>query len=332
MSITHGTHTDTNDKGKIMTTNRSIGWIGTGRMGTAMATRLISDGARLTVWNRTASKAESLTKLGASRADKITDLGRCDIVFTMVTSSKDLLEVTLGPEALLRAEPAPSIVVDCSTVSAEAAAELHAEAAALGIGFLSAPVSANSDMVAEGSASIVVSGPAAAFDTVEPYLRAIAPSVTYCGASEEARLIKLCHNLMLGIVTEALAEATTLAEKGGVPASVFLDFIDGSVLGCTHIRHKGQAIRTRNYEATMTVENFRKDFDLGLAAARTLQVPMPVAALTHQLIQTLVGLGYGKSDYVTLYEVAARAAALPSQDHQAEPITSRSSHATQDGR
>jgi hypothetical protein len=81
--------------------------------------------------------------------------------------------------------------------------------------------------------------------SVEPYLRAIAPSVTYCGAGEEARLVKLCHNLMLGIVTEALAEATTLAEKGGVPASAFLDFIDGSVLGCTHIRLKGQAIRAR---------------------------------------------------------------------------------------
>ena len=73
---------------------------------------------------------------------------------------------------------------------------------------------------------------------------------------------------MLGIVTEALAEVTALAEKGGVPASAFLDFIDGSVLGCTHIRHKGQAIRTRNYEPTATTENLCKDFDLGLAAAR----------------------------------------------------------------
>jgi 3-hydroxyisobutyrate dehydrogenase-like beta-hydroxyacid dehydrogenase len=117
-----------------------------------------------------------------------------------------------------------------------------------------------------------------------------------------------------------VAEATTLAEKGGVPASVFLDFIDGSVLGCTHIRLKGQAIRARNYQAAMTAENLRKDFDLGLAATRALQVPMPAAALTHQLIQTAIGLGYGKSDYVTLYEVAARAAALPEQDHRAEPI------------
>jgi 3-hydroxyisobutyrate dehydrogenase-like beta-hydroxyacid dehydrogenase len=138
--------------------------------------------------------------------------------------------------------------------------------------------------------------------------------VTYCGANEEARLVKLCHNLMLGTLTEALAEATALAEKGGVAPSAFLDFIDGSVLGSTHIRHKGQAIRARNYQATMTAENLGKDFDLGLAAARALEVPMPAAALTHQLIQTAIGHGYGKSDYVALYEEAAQAAALHRSD------------------
>jgi 3-hydroxyisobutyrate dehydrogenase-like beta-hydroxyacid dehydrogenase len=289
----------------------TIGWLGTGKMGMEMATRLIRDGAALTVWNRTPSKAEPLTKLGAAQVDQIVDLGRCDIVFTTVTSSADLIEVTLGGNGLFNAQTSPRIVVDCSTVAAEAATEVRLEAARRDIGFLSAPLSGNPDMVAEGSASIVASGPESVFDAVLPYLRAIAPRVTYCGAEEEARLVKLCHNLMLGVVTQALAEATALAEKGGVPASTFVDFLDGSVLGCTHIRHKGHAIQSRNFEAAATTENLRKDFDLGLAAARELEVPMPVGALTHQLLQAAVGLGYGKSDYVSLYQVAAAAAALP---------------------
>ncbi|HYB39827.1 MAG TPA: NAD(P)-dependent oxidoreductase [Mycobacterium sp.] len=201
-----------------MTTECHIGWLGTGRMGAATATRLISNGAALTVWNRTPSKAAPLTALGAAQADRISDLGHCDIVFTMVSSSNDLLAVTLGPEGLLRARPAPAIVVDCSTVSGEAVAEVRAQAARRDIEFLSSPISGNPDMVAEGSAAIVASGPAQVFDTALPYLRAIAPSVTYCGTGEEASLVKLCHNLMLGIVAEALAEATTLAEKGGVSA------------------------------------------------------------------------------------------------------------------
>jgi 3-hydroxyisobutyrate dehydrogenase len=295
-------------------TEHHIGWLGTGRMGSAMAARLIATGAAVTVWNRTASKTVPLVELGATQADTVNDLGRCDIVFTSVTSSPDLLAVTLGPEGLFNAfnaQSAPRIVVDTSTVSAEAAAEVRAEAARRGIEFLSAPISGNGNVVAQGGASIIASGPRSVFDTALPYLQAIAPSVTYAGAGEEARLVKLAHNLMVGMITEALAEVTVLAEKGGVAPSAFLDFIDGSVLGSVFIGYKGQAIRNHDYEPTFTTELLRKDFDLGLGAARSLEVPMPVAATTYQAIQTAIGYGYGKSDFATLYEVAARAAAIP---------------------
>jgi 3-hydroxyisobutyrate dehydrogenase-like beta-hydroxyacid dehydrogenase len=298
-----------------MQSNHRIGWLGTGRMGAAMVARLVSHGATVTVWNRTASKTQPLVELGANRAEKVSDLGQCDIVFTSVTSSPDLLAVTLGADGLFDAQPAPSIVVDTSTVSAKAAAEVRAEATKRGIGFLSAPLSGNANIVAQGGASIVASGPKAVFDTVRPYLDVIARSVTYAGELEEARLVKLAHNLMVGIITQMLAEATVLAEKGGVSPSAFLDFIDGSVLGSVFIGYKGEAIRTHDYEPTFTTELLRKDFDLGLGAARSLEVPMPVAATTYQAIQTAIGHGYGKSDFATLYEVAARAAALPKGDH-----------------
>ena len=111
-----------------MPANHRVGWLGTGRMGAAMAARLISDGAAVTVWNRTASKTQPLVEQGADRAEKISDLGQCNVVFTSVSSSPDLLAVTLGPDGLFDAQPAPSIVVDTSTVSAEAAAEVRAEA------------------------------------------------------------------------------------------------------------------------------------------------------------------------------------------------------------
>jgi 3-hydroxyisobutyrate dehydrogenase-like beta-hydroxyacid dehydrogenase len=299
-----------------MNADHRIGWLGTGRMGSAMAARLISDGAKVTVWNRTASKTKPLTERGAVRADTISDLGRCDIVFTSVTSSPDLLAVTLGPQGLFNAQPVPSIVVDTSTVSAEAAAEVRAEAENRGIGFLSTPISGNANVVADGGASIIASGPKPIFDTVVPYLKTIARSVTYAGAGEEARLVKLAHNLLVGMITESLAEVTVLAEKGGVAPSAFLDFIDGSVLGSVFIGYKGQAIRTHDYAPTFTTELLRKDFDLGLGAARTLEVPMPVAATTYQAIQTAVGHGYGNCDFATLYEVASRAAALPREDTQ----------------
>lgn len=287
-----------------------IGWLGTGRMGSALAARLISGGVAVTVWNRTASKAAPLVDLGASRADNLAALGRCDIVFVTVMSSPDLLAVTLGPDGLLSSRPAPRILVNCSTVSAEAAAEVRTEAARHNVEFLSAPVSGNPDAIAGGSGSIVASGPAEVFDAVRPYLEAIAAGVTYAGTGEEALLVKLAHNLLVGIMTEALAEATTLTEKGGVAPSVFLDFIDGSVLGSKLLSAKGKAIRARDYEPTFTTAGLRKDFDLALAAARALEVPMPVAASTHQLLQTAIGHGYGESDYVALYAMAAHSAGL----------------------
>ena len=124
----------------------AVGFIGLGLMGRPMVANLLKAGFAVTVWNRTASKTVPLVELGATRADTVNDLGRCDIVFTSVTSSRDLLAVTLGPEGLFNAfnaQSAPRIVVDTSAVSAEAAAEVRAEAAGRGIEFLSAPISGN---------------------------------------------------------------------------------------------------------------------------------------------------------------------------------------------
>ena len=182
---------------------------------------------------------------------------------------------------------------------------------------LSAPISGNPAMVAAGKAALAVSGPQNAFDDARPLLESIAATVVHCGTSEEARLVKLCHNLVGGILTEALAEALVLSEEGGVSAATFLDFIDGSVMASTFVTEKGKAIRTRDYTPTFTLENQRKDFDLGMAAARALEVPMPLAASTYQLIQTGIGRGFRNDDYVTLYEVAAQSAGIDHRDEDA---------------
>ena len=291
--------------------DQRIGWLGTGRMGTAMATRLLHAGhGDMTVWNRTASKTEQLVSAGADQVEHIADLATCDIVFTTVMSSPDLLAVTLDVGGLLAGDTTPKILVDCSTVSQDASEEVRKAAADRGTAMLSAPISGNPTMVAEGKAALAVSGPQDAFDDARALLEAIAATVVHCGTGEEARLVKLCHNLLGGMLTEALAETLVLSEKGGVSAATFLDFIDGSVMASTFVAEKGRAIRTRDYTPTFTLENQRKDFDLGMAAARALEVPMPLAASTYQLIQTGIGRGFRNDDYVTLYELAAQSAGI----------------------
>jgi len=289
----------------------TVGWIGTGRMGAAMARRLARAGSDVTVWNRTRAKAEALTADGARVADRITDLADRDVVFTMVSDSDDLVEVLTGAGGLLtRDDAAPSVVVDCSTVSAVASVAMRRASAARATAFLAAPVSGNGKAVAAGKLSLVVSGPEAAYQSVAPLLERIGRAATYVGEGESARLVKICHNLLLGVVTQSLAEITVLAEKGGVPRAALLDFVNNSVLGSIFTRYKTPAFVKLDYTPTFTPVLLRKDFDLGLAAARELGVPMPLAALTQQLVQGTISGGRDADDFAVLLEQQAASAGI----------------------
>lgn len=293
----------------------SLGWLGTGRMGIAMAGRLADAGLALTVWNRTRSKAEPLAARGAAVAGTIADLARCDVVFVMVAGPGDLEQVVSGPHGLLGADHKPAVIVDCSTVSAQVSARVRAACERAGVEFLAAPVSGNPHVVAEGGACIVASGPAATFDRVKPFLDQIARTTVHAGEGEQARLVKLCHNLYLGMLVQALVEVTVLAEKGGTDRDAFLTFLNGTVLGSEWTRRRAPDLASRDWTPTFTTELLRKDFDLGLGAARSLEVPMPVASAVYQLIQSAVGIGLREQDFLSLYEQQAAIAALDGPEH-----------------
>ena len=288
-----------------------IGWIGIGRMGYAMAERLAKGGADLTVWNRTAAKALPLAQYGAKVADTLTDLAACDIVFVMVSTYDDVNEVITGPAGLLAGSGnGPKLVVECSSISLEGSAELRASLAARGIDMLAAPVSGNAKVIKAGRLSFVCSGPKAAFDTALPFMRLIAPSASYVGDGELARIVKICHNVFLGVVTQSLAEITVLAQKAGVPRHAFLEFMNQSVMGSTFSRYKTPAFVNLDFKVTFTPHLLRKDLDLGLDAGRRFEVPMPLASLTRDLVQTLIGNGMSKEDFAQLLVLQAQASGV----------------------
>jgi 3-hydroxyisobutyrate dehydrogenase-like beta-hydroxyacid dehydrogenase len=287
-----------------------IGWLGTGRMGAAMAARLIDAGEHVTVWNRTRSKTEPLAARGAVVAGTVGDLGGCDVVFVMVSRPADLEEVVTGAGGLLAAPRRPEVIVDCSTVSADVSARVREAAKRAGVAFLAAPVSGNPHVVAGGGACIVASGPAATFERARPHLEQIAKVAVHAGEGEQARLVKLCTNLYLGMMVQALVEVTTLAEKGGTDRAAFLEFFNGTVLGSDWTRNRAGDLIRRDWTPTFTTELLRKDFDLGLGAARSLEVPMPVGSAVYQLIQAAIGTGLREADFLALYEQQARVAGL----------------------
>jgi 3-hydroxyisobutyrate dehydrogenase-like beta-hydroxyacid dehydrogenase len=293
------------------TRRHTLGWIGTGRMGLPMATRLIEAGCDVAVFNRTRAKAEPLAALGARLVDAPAELADRDVVFTMVAGPEEYRQVTLGPQGLLsRPGAAPRVLVDCSTVSEEAALAVRAVAERVGTQVLAAPVSGNGKVVRAGLLSIVASGPPAAFETARPYLEALGRGVSYVGEGELARVVKLCHNVLLGIVIQGLTEVTVLAEKSGVPRHAFLDFINRSVLGSLFTRYKTPALVHLDYTPAFTTRLLRKDLELGLQIGRAREVPLPLAALVRETLQSLIGHGYGEADFAALLTLHAQAAGL----------------------
>jgi len=280
-----------------------VGWIGTGRMGFELAGRIARADYDLAAWNRTRAKAEPLTEFGATVVDTPAELADRDVVFTMVSTSKDLAQVI--DQLLADPDRAPRIVVDCSTVSTEASAAARATLAKRGTEFLASPVSGNGKVVKAGMLSLVSSGPRPVFDEVVDILNVLGRHVTYAGEGEVARLVKIAHNLFLGVIIQNLAEITLLAEKGGVKRSDFLDFINNSVMGSVFTKYKTPALVNLDFTPTFTSVLLRKDFDLGLAAANELGVPMPVVAAAREPVQAAIAQGRISEDFAVLIELLA---------------------------
>jgi 3-hydroxyisobutyrate dehydrogenase-like beta-hydroxyacid dehydrogenase len=308
----------------IKPADHTLGWIGTGRMGYALVTRLLERGCDVAVYNRTRSKAEPLVKLGARIVERPADLSDRDIVIISVADSDDFVAVTTGPDGVLsNGGRVPSVVIDSSTVSMDVSEAIRGKAERLGTALLAAPVSGNPKVARAGRLTVAVSGPRAAFEVSLPYLKMLGASVNYVGEGERARLVKICHNLVLGVVTQILAETTVLAERGGIARADYLDFLNDSVMGSTFSRYKTPAFVNLDFTPTFTGHLLRKDFELGLEIGRQTNVPLPVSALVHQIVVNMIGNGLGDKDFASLLELEALGAGIklePDARHVADGL------------
>lgn len=287
-----------------------LGWVGIGRMGYAMAERLAKAGCDLTVYNRTAAKAEPLAKHGAKIAGRPADLAGCDVVFTMVSTGKDVKEVLEGKDGVFAGSGKPKVVVDSTSISIEDSAAIRTSLAARGVKLLAAPVSGNAKVIKAGKLTYCISGPVEAYEVARPYLDAIGAGVSYVGDGELARIAKIAHNVFLAVTIQSLAEITILAQKAGMSRAAFLDFLNKSVMGSTFTKYKTPALVNLDMSVTFTPALLRKDVDLGLDAGRELDVPMPLTSLTRDLVQALIGNGYGAEDFAALIKQQAKASGI----------------------
>ena len=289
----------------------SIGWIGLGRMGEAMVKRLTQAGHGVSVWNRTRSKAESLAEYGATIASSKQELAACDMVFTMVSTTDDLKQVLFDEGGLCAGASKPKMVVDSSSISQEGSAEIRGRLEAMGVGYLCTPVSGNAKVAKAGKLLMVSSGPKALYEKAEPYLQAMARKVMWVGEGELARVWKIAHNTMFGVIIQNLCEITVLAEKAGIPRHVFLESINDSVLGSMYTKYKTPMLTNLTFDqVTFTPKLLLKDMDLGLGAAKAHGVAMPAAAATRESVARMVGRGYDDIDFAVLLVETAKDAGL----------------------
>ena len=311
-------------------TTQKIGWIGMGRMGFPMAEMLLKAGYDVSIFNRTRSKAEPLAQAGARIVDKPSDLAGVDVLFSIVSTGKDLEEVYFGPDGVGSANKMPPIVVDCSTIAVEESAEIRKRLSARDAKFVACPVSGNAKVIRANKLSAVASGPRDAFDVIEPMVKVFAPrGVSYVGDGELARICKIAHNVMLGVVIENLIEITLLTNKMGVPRHAFLSFLNNSALGSMFTGYKAPALVNLDWTTTFTPELLRKDLDLGLELGREMDVPLPVTAATREMLQAHFGAATLKSDptaylakdFAALMETMALAAGVTLTSEEKEVPT-----------
>jgi 3-hydroxyisobutyrate dehydrogenase-like beta-hydroxyacid dehydrogenase len=296
----------------------AVGLIGLGNMGMAFAERLLDAGYGLDVMNRTPAKAAPLEARGATLAGSYADLAESvDVVLTSLADDDALDEVAA---AFLGVAKPGTVLVDTSTVSPAASARVAERAEAASVPYMRAPVSGNPTVVRAGNLSFVVSGPSETLDRVEPILLAIGPTVYRVGAAEEARVVKLAINLMIGGLAQLMAEALVLGEASGVSRAALLEVMGGSAAGAPFVRYKTGALLEDDYSATFTTALMGKDLDLILDAGGDAGVELPVTTRLRAIVRAAIEAGYADDDFMALFPFLASAsrshaaAAPPSQE------------------
>jgi 3-hydroxyisobutyrate dehydrogenase len=287
-----------------------VALLGLGRMGGPIAERLEKAGHDLSVWNRSPGPANAFAERGVRVLDTPREAWEhADACVTMLADGPAVEAVTLEGAGLLTGE-AEGTLVDMSTIGAGTSARVAAECERRGVQFLRAPVSGNPTVVVAGNLGIMVSGPKDAFDRLSGTLRDIGPNLFYVGGAEEARIVKLAVNLMIGGTAQLMAEALVLAEKYGIERAKMLEVMGASAAGSPFVKYKTDALVADDYTSTFTSDLLYKDLALALEAAHEVAAPLPLTAATQQLVEACIATGLADADLTALLPRLRRDAGL----------------------
>jgi 3-hydroxyisobutyrate dehydrogenase-like beta-hydroxyacid dehydrogenase len=291
--------------------SKNVAFIGIGKMGLPMAVLVAKAGFAVTAFDQSATRLAEARAQGISRAASPFEAvsGKAAVI-TSLPDDAALRAVMLGPTGLIVAMAPKAVLIETSTVSAEASAEVAAAAQARGLAYLRAPVSGNASIVHTGALSCFVSGPKDAFDSAKPLFSAFTRAQTYLGPSEEARYAKLAVNLMIAVSAAMMAESLALARKGGIGWQDILKVLDDSAVASPMVKYKTAPLRTRDFESSFSCKQMAKDLDLILGAGHAVGVPLQLAAQVRETYGALVAQGDGETDFIATVKHLERLSGL----------------------
>lgn len=280
-----------------------VGFIGLGIMGGPMAGNLLKAGYVLTVWNRTAVKAEPLAAMGARVAGSPAEVAAAsDVTFTCVTASADVEAVVLGSGGVAEGARPGSIYVDCSTVAPATARRLHAALAARDVEALDAPVSGGDVGARAGTLAVMVGGERETFERALPVLRAVGKTVVHVGPPGAGQVVKLCNQVAGGLNLLAMAEAISLCRRSGVDPARMLEVVSAGAASSWMLQHLGPRAVAGDFAPGFMVDLMQKDLGLVLEEAHATHTPLPGSALVRQLFEMLQARGRGREGTQAIVE------------------------------
>lgn len=278
-----------------------LGWIGVGKMGTPLCTNLLKAGFDLGVVDTDPARVAEMTAKGARSCPDAAKLARSsDVVFSMVPNDEVLLSIVAGEHGVARGIGPGKIYVDLSTVSPARSEKVAELLAPTGAQYLRSPVSGSTANAAAGTLALYCSGPRDAFDTARPALECFGSKLTYCGAGEEARVLKLVINMIVCMTPAIVGEALSLGAKSGLDWSQMIDAIGQSVAASPVIGYKADMMKRRDWTPMATIDLVAKDLDLALEWGRLRDAPMPLTAAVHQFNKTFQASGDGELDFFSV--------------------------------
>jgi 3-hydroxyisobutyrate dehydrogenase/2-hydroxy-3-oxopropionate reductase len=292
-----------------------LGFLGLGIMGYPMARHLLQAGHEVALWTNTSAKAHQLAAEGAGGkavvcATPKEAAQRADFIFYCVGNTAMDRTVSTGKNGLLEGIRPGSVTADCSTVSPAESQELSAAFTAKGVHFLDAPCTGSKAGAENGTLTFMVGGDQGAFDRAKPYFEAMGKRLYYCGPSGQGLRAKLTQNLVLANLMQAFAEGLVLATKNGISPELMLDILDNSAAKSALISAKAPFILKRDFRTNFSTKWMHKDVGLALESAKGLDLPLPLTAITEQMLRAAIAKGYGEDDFCSTIRVLEELAGI----------------------